>query len=103
MPTINLGRKRPNNKVGLRKQLNIYQTPTWRKLRAMKFADKPICEDCQKQGHVHPTEEIHHIIPWEEGSTTEEKWNLAFDYDNLVSLCIECHKKRHILLNIKKR
>ena len=99
MPTINLGVQRKRD-VTYNKTLfqKVYQSSRWRLLRSAKFHECPLCEVCLKVGKVTPTDEIHHIIPFYNGVEVQE-W-LAFDYDNLVSLCIECHKKAHKLLSI---
>lgn len=90
MPTINLGkpkhRDRTINKV---KYQNVYQSKAWRNLRALKFANNPLCELCLLKGKVTQTEEVHHIIPFDVNP------DLAYDYDNLMSLCSECHSKIH--------
>lgn len=45
-----------------------------------------------KTFELNGTHEIHHVIPIYKGGTTKN--------DNLILLCISCHKKRH---NIGKR
>lgn len=94
MPTINLP-KRINNRVPTtdkRKRQEIYQDRRWRLLRQVKMIDNPLCERCEAEGRVKPTEEVHHIVP------IDINPDLAFDYDNLKSLCIDCHKLEHKLL-----
>lgn len=95
MPTINLGRKprRPDT-VKLQYQ-HIYQDTRWKRLRAIKFAEAPLCEHCLREGRVTQTEEVHHIVPFDVKASVDEQERLAFDYDNLVSLCVPCHKKAH--------
>jgi 5-methylcytosine-specific restriction protein A len=61
----------------------------------MKFRDNPVCEICDAKGITKQTEEIHHKIPFERGTTLAEIERLAFDYDNLISVCIDCHKELH--------
>jgi 5-methylcytosine-specific restriction protein A len=93
MPKINLGRKksrdRTYNKSALQK---YYNTPRWKRLREYKFQDNPICEICYKNGIVTLTEEVHHIIPIDIYNPNEA---LIYDYNNLMSLCKECHVKIH--------
>lgn len=67
----------------------------WQKLRRKKFLANPICEDCLAKGRVTPTEEIHHVRPVESGRDEIEMKQLAYDYNNLVSLCKTCHAARH--------
>ena len=94
MPTINLGLKRQRNKT-YNKDIfqHIYQDKRWKKLRAVKFANNPLCEVCLKDGRVRLADEVHHIVPFYNGVEALE-W-LAFDYDNLLSVCFECHDKIH--------
>jgi len=94
MPTINLGVKRKRD-VTYNKTIfqYIYQDPRWRSLRFIKYTNNPLCEMCLKEGRVTQTDEVHHIIPFYNGVEVLE-W-LAFDYDNLMSLCTECHHKIH--------
>jgi 5-methylcytosine-specific restriction endonuclease McrA len=39
--------------------------------------------------------EVHHKIPFETGKTPEEVEKLAYDWDNIESLCEPCHEARH--------
>lgn len=67
----------------------------WQKLRKKKFVANPICEDCEAKGRVTPTEEVHHNRPVESGRDETEMRQLAYDFNNLVSLCKACHAARH--------
>jgi len=103
MPTINLKTKAKNNIHSLSKALfqGIYQDKRWKSLRTLKCRNNPLCEECLKKEIYKQLDEVHHIIPWESGETKEEQELLAFDYENLKSLCIECHKEAHRQLNKK--
>lgn len=94
MPTIVLPKQRKRD-VTYNKTIfqHVYQSAEWRSLRAVKFANNPLCEVCLKVGRVTQTDEIHHIIPFYNGVEVVE-W-LAFDYDNLLSVCFKCHDKIH--------
>ena len=74
------------------KLINSYR---WQLLRKKKFIANPLCEECRKQGRVVPTEEVHHIIPVESGKDEAEMTKLAYDYNNLQSLCKACHAAAH--------
>ena len=98
MPTINKGQKKKSeykkngdNVIAAR----IYNTPEWKALRKAKKMSNPICEICWKDGKVSPTEEIHHIKPILSGKDELQMMDIAYDYDNLISLCKECHHKIH--------
>jgi 5-methylcytosine-specific restriction endonuclease McrA len=57
--------------------------------------NNPICERCEARGRVTPTSEVHHKKPFDTGRTEEEIEELAFDYDNLKSVCEPCHEEAH--------
>ena len=85
---------RRNNKWG-----KYYNDKRWKMLRQWQIINFPICYDCMFNGISRPATEVHHVIPFSEGKTMEEKYNLLLDPNNLVSLCSECHDKRHFILN----
>ena len=96
MPTINLGQKRkpiPSRAKG--QYQAIYQDKRWVKLRALKFAMNPLCELCETKGRVTQTDEVHHVKPFDINSTQAEIEALAFDWNNLISLCTDCHHAEH--------
>lgn len=74
------------------KLINSY---AWQKLRHRKFIANPVCELCAAEGRATPTEEVHHIIPVENGRDEAEMRRLAYDFDNLQSLCKACHAAVH--------
>ena len=104
MPTINLGRPKQRQRT-VNKQLyqDIYQDPRWRRMRAAKVRENPLCEKCEARGKVKQTDEVHHIIPFQMGRTTEGIEQLAFDWDNLQSLCTPCHKEEDEAIRRGKR
>ena len=89
MPTINLGRRKKRDfTFSKQRHQDIYNTPRWKRLRAAKVRNNPLCEDCEREGRVTLTEEVHHIVG------IEVNPDLAFDYDNLMSLCVHHHSLR---------
>lgn len=72
----------------------FYSSGAWKNIReAVKKRDGKLCVDCLKKGIYTPAEEVHHII-----ELTPENINdpeISLNMDNLVSLCRECHQKRH--------
>ena len=74
-----------------------YSTP-WRKLRARKLKQDPLCQVAEKQGRLVPAEMVDHHKPrslWPE---------LELDINNLVSMSHHYHnKKRQIEKNIKTK
>lgn len=78
------------------KQLNLkdysdrqkfYQSTEWRKLRAYKINNHPLCEECLKKDMLTPATEVHHIKDIVDCPTFEN----ALNYDGLMSLCKSCH------------
>ncbi len=67
----------------------------WAKLRRRKINNNPICEICNDKGIITPASEVHHILPVEDATSADEMGKLMFDYDNLQSLCHDCHINEH--------
>ena len=63
--------------------------PPWEKVALMQLARVPLCQDCQAKGKKKNAEVVHHIIE------IEKRWDLRFDFNNLMSLCRDCHEIRH--------
>lgn len=79
------GRKEKNNK--------FYTSTRWRSLRAMKLAQNPLCECCEKNGLLTPGRVVDHIIPINQGGA-------PLLISNLQTMCDKCHniksaKERH--------
>lgn len=77
----------------------FYQDRRWKKLRHWQITNFPLCYDCLFEGRSVPATEVHHKVPFSTGATIEDKFALLLDPDNIVSLCSECHDKRHKILN----
>ena len=101
MPYINLGKRKPRDRsISKDRHQKIYNDKRWWRLRDAKKRANPLCEKCEAEGRITQTQAVHHIIPFETGSTPEMVERLAFDYNNLMSVCNECHS---ILDNLVKR
>lgn len=59
----------------------------WKRIRDRYAAEHPLCERCLEEGRMTPVDEVHHIIPINQGGTHSR--------DNLMSLCRSCHNKIH--------
>lgn len=70
-------------------------TERWRRLRAVQLAKQPLCEECMKVGRYRLAELVHHREPIETGVTLAEMEYLAFNADNLESICKKCHTAVH--------
>ena len=91
-----------SDKVAKDKQ-DIYNSREWKELRIAKLRSNPLCEQCIKDGdavgipggYIRSATCVHHIIPIETARTKEEMRRLAFDWNNLMSLCKSCHASIH--------
>lgn len=59
-------------------------THQWRKLRSAKLDANPRCETCRQR----PATEVDHVIP------LAERPDLRYDWDNLSSICRDCHRAK---------
>lgn len=60
----------------------FYRTARWRRVRAMKLARDPLCEECGA-----PAGEVHHV------RRRRDAPELAYELTNLRSLCKPCHSR----------
>lgn len=95
MPTINKTKKKQVKQGRSKEAADIYNSVRWRKLRQAYFIQNPLCELCLKEDKINPTEEIHHIKPILTGQSLLEKEELAYDPNNLLALCKDCHHRLH--------
>lgn len=69
----------------------------WRKLRLVKLHKNPICENpFSIPDHLEAGQEVHHLKP------VRQHPELAFDLQNLQTLCIPCHHRIHNGASIPK-
>jgi 5-methylcytosine-specific restriction protein A len=83
----------------------LYNTTTWRKLRDAHLMLHPLCESCLEKGIINDGGgilEVHHKTPISTGKTDIEKMGLAFDANNLRTLCQRCHTEEHKRLRGKR-
>ena len=73
----------------------IYQSQRWRVLRLKKLSDSPLCEICREKGIIKPAVDIHHIVSFMTAIDDIGMKSLAYDYNNLMSVCKECHQFIH--------
>lgn len=74
----------------------IYQSKMWKEVRKAYYEAHPLCERCLQEGRITPAHDIHHKLScFKRGLTEEEKYRRAFDPNNLMALCVECHIKEH--------
>lgn len=73
----------------------LLNSTNWRRLRLRLLREHPLCSKCEREGRVTAATEVHHIRPVERGSNIKEKALLAYDPDNLETLCHACHVETH--------
>ena len=73
----------------------IYNSREWQELRIAKLRSQPLCERCLSQGRYVRAHPVHHIIPIETAHNMADMKRLAFDFNNLQSLCDQCHADIH--------
>ncbi len=98
MPTINKPKKKreysKDPESTRKKRQSVYNTTTWRKMREAKLMRNPLCEICQLEGRITLAEHIHHLSSFMEYDDNE-MINIAFDSENLCSVCRRCHNRCH--------
>jgi 5-methylcytosine-specific restriction protein A len=80
---------RRNLNPELKRSQDIRSTPRWKRVRLLKLSMNPLCEDPLG---LHPHKsvtaaQVHHI----KALVTHPE--LAFDFENLMSVCHACHSK----------
>lgn len=88
-------KKNRRNELNRKERIKIYNTQRWRDLRAWKMTNDPLCEECLKNDKATAVEDVHHIVSFMSTDDPVERNRLAFDYNNLMSICKECHAKKH--------
>lgn len=75
----------------------LLNSKRWKELRAWKLQHFPLCERCEEEGFIVSAVDVHHIVPVESADPNDQRAmeRLAFDPNNLRSLCIPCHIKIH--------
>lgn len=96
MPTINKPKKKQKNlTINEIIRREIYKTSRWKKLRIAKLIQNPLCEICFKNNIITSAEDVHHILSFVTISDPLKRKEIAFDINNLQSLCKVCHTKIH--------
>jgi 5-methylcytosine-specific restriction endonuclease McrA len=70
---------------GRAERRRFYNSAQWRKCRALKLAESPLCELCLEQDAITPATEVHHV---EKLADAPER---ALDLSNLMGLCLHHH------------
>lgn len=90
MPYLNKNKKKDNiSSIKRNIRQKVYNSTLWKKLRMAHLIEFPLCEECLKEKIIEPAIDVHHIISF------VDNINLAYDTNNLMSLCKKCHQKKH--------
>lgn len=81
----------------------LIQAKQWKILRKRKLTVDPLCEDCLHNGLIEPATEVHHVFPVENATSGTEMARLMYDYNNLRSLCHDCHQLEHVRLRSRSK
>ena len=65
----------------------FYESPEWRKLRALHLKRNPLCEKCFVNGRITPAVIVDHKVEIKDGGG-------KLDAENLTSMCRACHNKK---------
>ena len=68
----------------------VYAKRVWGRLRKLALqSDLYECQECRKSGKRVQARIVHHIVP------VSERPDLAYELDNLESVCFKCHEQKH--------
>ena len=95
MPWINKPKKKREVIDNVAKRQEVYNTNLWHRLRKAKLRDNPLCEVCSLEGKITLGEDIHHLRSFLKAETIEERDSLAFDSNNLLTVCRKHHNEIH--------
>lgn len=75
-------------------QKKFYSSKEWRTCRQAYITKaRGLCERCLKKGIIKPGDHVHHIV--ELNPENMNNPDIAFNFDNLELLCIDCHNEEH--------
>lgn len=79
----------------------FYGSQQWKRVREhVRMRDKYLCQDCLMNGLYRPMDEVHHIQPLTPENINDPE--ISLNPDNLVSLCHDCHEKRHTTKPVRR-
>lgn len=82
--------KEYNKNIRAKDRAKIYNSSKWKKIREIALLrDSFLCQECLRNGIETKATIVHHKIELKEDIT------LAFDLDNLESICDTCHNREH--------
>lgn len=98
MPTITKRQSRASQTTisgNKKERMRIYNHRRWKELKNLKLDLNPLCEECARVGRVRESKDVHHIVSFMSTTNPTVRYRLAFDINNLQSLCKQCHQRKH--------
>ena len=95
MPTLQKPSKQKSRTFNRQDRQKIYQSAKWKKLRLAKLMADPLCELCLQNNKIVPAVDIHHKDSFL-NYTGNKRLDVAYNYNNLLSVCKECHSQLHL-------
>jgi len=71
----------------------FYNSARWQRLRSIKLGTHPLCQDCEAEGKLTAAVDVDHV------QDRREHPDLAYDLDNLRSLCKSHHGRKTMRRN----
>lgn len=69
---------------------DFYKNTKWKgKRERILKRDEYVCRECKRYGKNVAASTVHHVIP------LDQRPELKYSNDNLISLCSKCHDKMH--------
>jgi len=69
---------------------DFYKNTKWKgKRERILKRDEYLCKECKRYGKSVVANTVHHVIP------LEQRQDLKYSSNNLISLCRKCHDKMH--------
>jgi 5-methylcytosine-specific restriction protein A len=62
----------------------VYKTQAWLRFRAMRLAEQPTCQACERAGRWSLATEVHHTVKLADGGP-------AYSRDTTECMCKSCH------------
>lgn len=94
MPYLQKPNKPKSRTFNREDRQKIYQSAKWKKLRTAKLMADPLCQYCLAKGIITPATQVHHLDSFLNYSGIM-RLDKAYDFNNLQSLCEECHGLIH--------
>lgn len=66
----------------------------WGDVRIEHLRKHPLCQMCERDGIITSAVDVHHLTPVQSVPINKME-SVCYDPNNLISLCIECHRKIH--------